>query len=59
MRKEGKGLRRMGAWALAAAMILGAALPAAPKTAEAAETTVLGVNYAPGGTATVSNQETD
>lgn len=59
MRRQRKCLRRIGAWALAAAMILGVAPSAAPKTAEAAETTVTGVNYAPSGTATVSDKETD
>ena len=57
MKKQVKSLRRIGAWALAAAMILGIALPAAPVTVEAVETTVTGVNYAPGGTATASNVE--
>lgn len=59
MKKQVKSLRRIGAWTLAAAMILGIALPAVPKTVKAAETQVTGVNYAPGGTATVSDQETD
>lgn len=57
MRRQRKCLKRISAWALAAAMILGIALPTAQETAEAAETTVTGVNYAPSGTATASNEE--
>ena len=62
MKKQEKSLRRIGAWALAAAMLLtgwGFMTPSRAEIARAAETVVTGVNYAPAGTATVSNQETD
>ena len=61
MKKKQKGLRRVCAWALAAAMILGGGItfPDASLTAEAEETVITGVNYAPGGTATASDEETD
>ena len=60
MKKKQKGLRRVCAWALAAAMILGGGitLPDTALTAEAEETVITGVNYAPGGTATASDEET-
>ena len=62
MRKSRKRLHRAGAAALAAAMLLtgwGFMPQSAAITAKAAETVVTGVNYAPAGTAQVSDQETE
>ena len=55
MKKQEKSLRRIGAWALAAAMILGVAVPASPVTVQAAEP----VNLALNATATANDTETD
>lgn len=56
MRKQVKSLRRTSAWALAAAMILGISLPAAPVTVEAAEPENLAL-ASNGTTATASEAE--
>lgn len=55
MKKQGKSLRRIGAWALAAAMILGVAVPASPVTVQAEEP----VNLALNAIATANDTETD
>ncbi len=55
MKKQEKSLRRIGAWALAAAMILGVAVPVSPVTVQAAEP----VNLALNATATANDTETD
>lgn len=55
MKKQEKSLRRIGAWALAAAMILGVAVPASPVTVQAAEP----VNLALNAIATANDTETD
>ena len=56
MKKQEKSLRRIGAWALAAAMILGVAVPASPLSAEAAGEEP--ENLARSATATASEEET-
>lgn len=55
MKKQEKSLRRIGAWALAAAMILGVAVPASPVTVQAEEP----VNLALNAEATANDTETD
>lgn len=55
LKKQEKSLRRIGAWALAAAMILGVAVPASPVTVQAAEP----VNLALNAIATANDTETD
>ncbi len=54
MREQGKRLRRIGAWALVAAMIIGIALPTSPSKVEAAQPE----NLAIGATARASEAET-
>lgn len=56
MKKQEKSLRRIGAWALVAAMILGVAVPASPLSAEAAGEEP--ENLARSATATASEEET-